>query len=203
MFESSRFAALATVVVLSLTGCAGQTVGSSARPSAQPNSSVPAAPVDVDASFKAIADDSCDRAYSEGVLEESADGVMFLVPEAQSYQDYSAAFDSESDGIGVIWSTEVFFACAASIGYQMSAEGNAEYDIVVTFDESTGDYRAQVDVEDYGTLDYTYTVADGVFTGVEWVSPEASGSTTISYGPPSGEHIDALHRAVDEFLADQ
>lgn len=203
MFERSRFAGLATVLALALTGCAGQTVGSSGSPSAQPSSSVPTAPVDVEASFKAIADDSCDRAYSEGVLEESADGIMFLVPEGQAYQDYSAAFDSESDGIGVIWSTEVFFACAASIGYQMSAEGSAEYPVAVTFDESTGDYRAQVEVEDYGTLDYTYTVADGVFTGVEWVSPEESGTTTISYGPPSSEHIDVLRRAVDEFLADQ
>ena len=69
--------------------------------------------------------------------------------------------------------------------------------------EATGDYRAILDVDDYGTLDYTYSVRDGLFTAVDWVSPEESGSTSITYGSPSDQLVAILHRAVDEFLADQ
>lgn len=159
--------------------------------------------MDVDASFRAIADNSCARANADGVVEQSDDGVMFLVPEGQAYQDFSAAFDSESDGTGVIWSTEVFFVCAASIGYQMSSDGNADYPLVIDFDANAGTYRTQLDVEDYGVLDYTYSVVDGAFSSVEWVSPEESGSTTIVYGQPSAELIEVLRAAVDDFLADQ
>lgn len=198
-----RLAVLALFSALLLTGCAATTNAPANDPTAVPSTTATSSPIDVDASFRTIADDSCDTAYSDGVVEQSADGVMFLVPEEQSYQDYSAAFDSESDGIGVIWSTEVFFACAASIGYQMSADGGSEYPIELSFDEATGDYRAILDVEDYGTLDYTYSVRDGLFTAVDWVSPEESGSTTITYGSPSDELVDILHLAVDEFLADQ
>lgn len=199
----SATAVTAGLLATSLAGCAENTPSPSETPTAQPSATAPDVPVDAAASFRAIADDSCDRAYDQGVVESNDDGIMFLVPEDLAYQDYTAAFDSESDGIGVIWSTEVFFVCAASIGYQMAEEGDSDYPIEVTFDASNGTYRTLLEVEDYGTLDYTYSVVDGAFTEVEWVTPEESGYTAITYGPPSEELRVTLRTAVDAFLADE
>ena len=200
-----RFAATAIIaaVLSGVVGCTAAPLDPISSEPATETMEPSAAPVDVPASFRDIADASCDRANREGVTESSDDGEMFLVPVEQAYQDYSAAFNSRNDGIGVIWSTEVFFVCAASIGYQMSADGGAEYPIAVTFDASTGAYRTLLEVQDYGTLDYTYQVEGGVFVAVDWTTPEDTGSTEITYGPPSDEQLTVLRTAVDKFLAEQ
>lgn len=191
---------LAAALFSGCTSSPAQTAGAS---SPVPTETATVTPIDADAAFRTVADASCARATAEGVVERSSDGVMFLVPDGQAYEDYSAAFDTESDGSGVIWSTEVFFACAPSIGYQMSEEGSAEYPLEVSFDAATGSYRTILDVDDYGRLENEYSLAAGVFATVEWLTPEDSGSTSITYGPPSSELVEILHREVDIFLADQ
>lgn len=194
---------MVAAVVAGVGGCAANTLEPGAPVMPTETVAPTTAPIDVPASFRDIADTSCDRANREGVTESTEDGEMFLVPVEQAYQDFSAAFDTRNDGIGVIWSTEVFFVCAASIGYQMSADGGVDYPVVVTFDETTNTYRTLLEVEDYGTLDYTYRVNDGVFVSVEWITPDDAGSTTIVYGPPSEEQLSVLRTAVDEFVAEQ
>lgn len=159
-------------------------------------------PDDIQASFREIADASCATASAGGVTEISTDGSgrLILVPKKVAYQDFSAVSVGTS-GVGeLIWSTEVFYACNASIGFSYSDESNSDYGLI-EFDETDGSFRVTIGGVG-GAFIAEYTVSDGLIrTG----SSSNGGETTvltIEYGMPSAADIQILRDAVDGFLAE-
>ena len=132
-----RFGA-SMLLLAALSGCAGTSTTEPAviptqqtEPTATTSPTATALPIpdDVAGSFREIADASCATASTEGVTEIATDGSgrLILVPKEDAYQDFSAVSVGES-GVGeLIWSTEVFSACNASIGFSYSDESNSEY----------------------------------------------------------------------------
>lgn len=199
-------------VALLVTGCA-----SSPSPTTPPNSPTqptattpsPTAtatalpiPDDIEAAFRAIADASCATASAEGVTEIATDGSgrLILVPKEDAYQDFSAVSVGES-GVGeLIWSTEVFYACNASVGFSYSDELNSDYGLI-EFDETDGSYTATVG-EGKDAYIANYTVSDGLIRTGSSTSDGETTVLTIEYGMPSEADIAILRAAVDAFLAE-
>jgi hypothetical protein len=201
-------AAIAVAVVL--TGCAGAPSPTtppidSSQPTATPSPTAAAFPIpdDIAGSFREVADASCAKASAEGVTEIAADGSgrLILVPKENAYQDFSAVSVGMS-GVGeLIWSTEEFYACNASIGFSYSDESNSDYGLI-EFDPSDGSYTVTVG-EGKDAFIAEYTVSGGLIRTGSSTSDGETTVLTIEYGMPAEADIDILRSAVDTFLADE
>lgn len=173
-------------------------------PLATPSPTETALPIpdDIEASFRDIADASCATASAGGVTEIATDGSgrLVLVPKEDAYQDFSAVSVGES-GVGeLVWSTEVFYACNASIGFSYSDESNSDYGLI-EFDASDGSYTVTVG-EGKDAFVADYTVSDGLIRTGSSTNGDETTVLTIEYGMPSAADIQILRDAVDEFLAE-
>jgi hypothetical protein len=207
----TRFGA-SVLVFAALSGCAGtvptEPTGNPTQqpdPSATPSPTATAFPIpdDIEASFRDIADASCATASAEGVTEIATDGSgrLILVPKEDAYQDFSAVSVGES-GVGdLIWSTEVFYACNASIGFSYSDESNSDYGLI-EFDASDGSYTVTVG-EGKDAFVAEYTVSDGLIRTGSSTNGGETKVLSVEYGMPSGADIEILRAAVDAFLAEE
>jgi len=206
-----RFGA-SMLLLAALSGCAGTSTTEPAviptqqtEPTATTSPTATALPIpdDVAGSFREIADASCATASAEGATEIATDGSgrLILVPKEDAYQDFSAVSVGES-GVGeLIWSTEVFYACNASIGFSYSDESNSEYGLI-EFDESDGSYTVTVG-EGKDVFVAEYTVSDGLIRTGSSTSGGETTVLTVEYGMPSEADIAILRATVDAFLADE
>jgi hypothetical protein len=208
---STTFLGLA-LLSAALSGCAGTapaepsgTPTQQTDPTATPSPTAAAFPIpdDIAGSFREIADASCSKASAEGVTEiaEDGSGRLILVPKEDAYQDFSAVSVGMS-GVGeLIWSTEEFYACNASIGFSYSDESNSEYGLI-EFDPSDGSYTVTVG-EGKDAFIAEYTVRDGLIRTGSSTSDGETTVLTIEYGMPAEADIDILRSAVDTFLAEE
>lgn len=193
-------------VMFAVAGCATSIVTTSlpTEPAAtvSPTATADAVPDDVEGSFRTIADASCEKAYADGVTESANDGSgrLILVPKDQGYQDFSAVSIGESGTGELIWSTEVFYACNASIGFSFADESNSDYG-VIEFDESDGSYTVTVG-EGGDAFVATYTVSDGLIRTGSSMSAGDKAVLDVKYGMPSESDIQILRETVDAFLAE-
>lgn len=206
----TRFGASALFLAV-LSGCAGTApTGPTVMPTQQPDPSVTTSPTttaipvpdDIAAAFREIADASCATASAEGVTEiaTGGSGRMILVPKADAYLDFSAVSVGTS-GVGeLIWSTEEFYACNASIGFSYSDESNSEYGLI-EFDASDGSYTVTVG-EGKDAFVAEYTVSDGLIRTGSSTNGGETTVLTVEYGMPSDADIEILRAAVDAFLAE-
>jgi hypothetical protein len=105
-------------------------------------------------------------------------------------------------GVGeLIWSTEEFYACNASIGFSYSDESNSEYGLI-EFDPSDGSYTVTVG-EGKDAFIAEYTVRDGLIRTGASASGGETTTLSIEYGMPAEADIDILRSAVDTFLAEE
>lgn len=193
-------------LMFAVAGCAGSPVATltstEQTAAATPEPTTIAVPDDVAGTFRTIADASCEKAYADGVTESATDGSgrLILVPKDQGYQDFSAASISDS-GVGeLIWSTEVFYACNASIGFSFSDESGSNYG-TIEFNETDGSYTVTVG-EAGSEFVANYTVIDGLIrTGSSTRDGEAV-VLDVEYGMPSEADIQILRDTVDAFLAE-
>jgi hypothetical protein len=195
-----------------LSGCAGaeptEPTGIPTQqtdPTATPSPTATALPIpdDIQAAFREVADASCAKASAEGVTEIAADGSgrLILVPKEDAYQDFSAVSVGAS-GVGdLIWSTEVFYACNASIGFSYSDESNSEYGLI-EFDEADGSYTVTVG-EGKDAFAADYTVLDGLIRTGSSTSDGKTTTLSVNYGMPAEADIKILRAAADAFLADK
>jgi hypothetical protein len=203
---SVPFGFVAIAAAVTLGGCATSPEASllptEPAVTASPTAPAVAVPDDVEGSFRRIADASCEKANAEGVTESAVDGSgrLILVPKGQGYEDFSAASISDS-GVGeLIWSTEVFYACNASIGFSFSDESGSDYG-TIEFNETDGSYTVTVG-EAGSEFVATYTVQDGLIrTGSSTRDGEAL-VLDVEYGMPSETDIQILRDTVDAFLAE-
>ena len=202
-----RFAALAAIAV-GVSGCSAAPAPSATPttggPDPTPSASVEV-PADPVAAFRAIADASCNKANAEGVVETTVDGSAFsiLLPKSDAYKDFTAVAVSADDGRSLIWSTEDFAVCNASVGFAMAEDSGGDYDLNVVFDVSDGSYSTTYDTGQDYVIEARYVVDDGVFSRVDLGPSDNVTEMTITYGMPTDEHIAELHAAVDEFLAEE
>ncbi len=201
-------------VTLLVTGCAGTVPAEpSGTPTQQtdptattsPTATAAAVPIpdDVEAAFREIADASCAKASAEGVTEIAADesGRLILVPKEDAYQDFSAVSVGMS-GVGeLVWSTEEFYACNASIGFSYSDESNSEYGLI-EFDPSEGSYTVTVG-EGKDAFIAEYSVSEGLIRSGASTSGGTTVLLTVNYGMPSETDIEILRATVDAFLAEE
>jgi hypothetical protein len=199
------------LVLAALSGCAGAApTEPPATPTQQPGPTMTTSPTatafpvpdDVEGTFREIADASCEKASAEGVTEAGIDGGarLILVPKDQAYQDFSAVSIGAS-GVGqLIWSTEEFFACNASIGFSFADESNGEYGDI-EFDSSDGSYSVTVG-EGNDAYIAEYAVSDGLIRTGASVSGGERFVFGVEYGMPSEADIQILRDTVDAFLAE-
>lgn len=197
------------VSTLLATGCASAPSPttpptSPTQPTATTSPTATAFPIpdDIQESFREIADASCATASADGVTEiaTGGSGRLILIPKKDAYQDFSAVSVGES-GVGeLIWSTEVFYACNASIGFSYSDESNSDYGLI-EFDASDGSYTVTVG-EGKDAFIADYTVSDGLIRTGSSTSDGENTVLTIEYGMPSAADIQILRDAVDAFLAE-
>ena len=155
--------------------------------------------------FEAIAKASCDKAMSEGVVEKSTavDGfTLVMVPKAEGYKDFSAAYFQPDDMYELIWETDAFSACSASMHFELAAEGGGKVDLAVTFDTGVPAFETTQDLGEFGISHLRYTFAEGLFTGIKTLDTDDADPRTISYGV-TDEDRKILETAVDRYLAKQ
>lgn len=186
--------------LVSLAGCSSQPAPT---PTSTPTVTLPAAqtPAEAKASYKAIAEASCNKAQAEGVTETSDNFTAVMTPKSQHYKDFSAAYLVEPEEYGLIWELDALVSCADWYTFSMADEAGSEAAIEVTFDPADSTYQTVEDFGDVGIYTYRFTVVDGrVATSVNVDKP--SEVTTITYGAIGDSGLDILMTAVDQHLAE-
>jgi len=195
-FIASSFLLAGLIVV---SGCSSQVAPT---PSPTPSVSLPAAqtPAEAKASYKLIAQASCNKAQAEGVTETSDSFTAVMTPKSQNYKDFSAAYLVEPDEYGLIWELDALTSCADWYTFSMADEAGTEAAIDVTFNPADSTYQTVEDFGDSGIYTYRFTVQDGrvdTATNVE----EPTKVTKITYGPIGDAGLTILKTAVDQHLA--
>ena len=182
------------IAALSLTGCASV----ADAPIIGETSSSPASdsePATLD--FSAVAIQSCDRAFAEGV-EESVTGGSYrqvMVPKESAVDGYSAAWeDTETGEVGLIWEADAFLSCAAAITIGLAQEAGEVPNWTVT-NTATG-FELFQDFGEYGTQTIRFSVTDKYLSSAAIVGGEIF---EIRYGPDLGDGLNLILAAIDQF----
>jgi hypothetical protein len=163
-------------------------------------------PAEAKTQFEAIANASCDKAMAEGVVEQSTslDGfTLVMVPKDDAYLDFSAAYFEPDDNYELIWETDAFSACGASINFSLAAEAGVESDLKVSFNQADSTFETFQDLGEYGTSRLKYKVTDGFLSEIEILDSTVVDIRTIRYGNLSLDQWSILRTAVDRYLADK
>jgi hypothetical protein len=163
-------------------------------------------PAEAKAEFEDIANASCDKAMAEGVVEQSTslDGfTLVMVPKDDAYLDFSAAYFEPDDKYELIWETDAFSACGASMSFSLAAEAGVESDLKVSFNPADSTFETFQDLGEFGTSRLKYQVTDGLLSQIEVLDSTAVDVRTIRYGNLSLDDWSILRTAVDRYLADK
>lgn len=196
----ARLKTSVVVIALLTSGCVGSADPGEQR-SQDDSQTVTATPLpdQVTASFRGIAQTSCDRANAIGVVEETTGPRNFrqvLLPPDLAYKDYRGAFYSAPDTYELVLETSGFAACGAADAFTRFDEG---YDTEpkVTFDPVTGVYTTKQDLGDMGIQEFKYKVADGVIATAMRSADEGEYDTVLTYGTITDEDRVIVQTAVD------
>ena len=163
-------------------------------------------PAEAKAEFGAIANASCDKAMTEGVVEQSTalDGfTLVMVPKDQAYKDFSAAYFEPADNYELIFEADALSACSASISFSLAAEAGVESEIKVTFDASDSTFETFEDLGEFGTSRLRYNVDNGLLSRIEVLDEASIDARMIRYGNLQDADWNILRTAVDRYLDDK
>ena len=192
----------AAFALIALTGCSAPAVQPTVSPT--PSASATLTQEEIDAQFLKIAEDSCNRAWKDGVVEadvSTPDQKLIIIPKEQAYKDFSGAYVDETGVPKVIYEVELS-ACLPSYLISMQQEANKD---------NSGDYEHKIEMIDdahyvwwqrFGGGELTptnYEVANGYV--VKATSKDIDRDIVISYGPVSEADMSLLKQAVDAELA--
>lgn len=204
VFMFGKVLVFAVGASLLLTSCSAP-----AAPTASPSTSETVqalTPAEAKAEFETVANASCDKAMAEGVVEQSTslDGfTLVMVPKDDAYLDFSAAYFEPDDNYELIWETDAFSACGASISFSLAAEAGVESDLKVSFIPADSSFETFQDLGEYGTSRLKYQVTDGLLSEIEILDSTVVDIRTIRYGNLSLDQWGILRTAVDRYLADK
>ena len=163
-------------------------------------------PAEAKAEFEDIANASCDKAMAEGVVEQSTslDGfTLVMVPKDDAYLDFSAAYFEPDDKYELIWETDAFSACGASISFSLAAEAGVESELKVSFNPVDSSFETFQDLGEFGTSRLKYNITDGLLSQIEILDSTVVDIRTIRYGNLSLDDWTILRTAVDRYLEDK
>jgi hypothetical protein len=176
------------------------------KPTSTPTPTVTKTQAQIEKEFLKIADDSCNRAQKDDVLERMTNNVperIIVLSRDHAYKDYSAVYVNNKGEAQVIYELELT-VCGPS--YLLSMQEEANHD-------NSGDYEHHIKRNDDGTYTWTQHVygedggklADTIFTVLNGVIVAADNEglpqdQTIEYGPVTGADLQALKDAVDAEL---
>ena len=185
--------------LIAVAGCSSQ---ATPTPSPTPSVTLPAAqtPAEAKASYKLIAQASCEKAQAEGVIETSDTFTVVMTPKSQNYKNFNAAYLIEPSEYGLIWELDALSSCADWYTFSMADEAGVEAAIDVTFNPADSTYQTVEDFGDSGIYTYRFSVADGRVASAVNVD-EPLKVTTITYGPIGESGLTILKTAVDQHLA--
>ena len=192
---------LAIVSGLSLTSCGLPNTLDPIPDSSESNQ--PISPEEAKSKFMEISRASCDKAMTEGVVEQSTSPggfTLVMVPRDDAYLDYSAAYFEPEDTYELIWEADAFSSCGASVTFDLSDEAGVEGDIAVTFNSSTGAFETKQEFGEFGVVHLSYTTIEGLISTVENLSSNEANPRTIRYGNLQETDWIILRTAVDRFL---
>ena len=197
---------------LAVVGVSAALVLSGCSPVAVPTASPTASetvraltPAEAKSEFETIANDSCDKAMAEGVVEQSfaSDGfTLVMVPKEDGYKDYSAAYFEPADTYELIWEADALSACGASISFSLAAEAGVESAIEVAFNSKDSTFETTEDLGEFGISRLKYQTTDGLLSQIEILDSTVADVRSIRYGNLSDEHWKILRTSVDRFLAE-
>ncbi len=184
------------------TGCAtpGEpTISGSPAPTSTPAQTFAAmTPAEAKLAYKKIAEASCDSSLESGVVEITGDTKTVMIPKANAYKDFNAAYFTAPDTYELIWEIDGLYSCADWFTFSMSEEAGVEAEIDVTFDEKTGKYSTS-HVFDEEVYQYVSTITNGKISSVYSAVPKTN--TVVKYGNQTPEDQKILTTAVDRYLA--
>ena len=188
-------------MTLLVAGC------SSPKPNPTPSPTVTKTQAQIEKEFLKIADDSCNRAQKDDVLERMTNNVperIIVLSKDSAYKDYSAVYVNNKGEAQVIYELELT-VCAPS--YLISMQEEANHD-------NSGDYEHHIKLNADGTYSWSehipgeaegvlstniFTVESGYIVASKDEDPAYD--RTIEYGPITGEDLQVLKDAVDAELA--
>jgi hypothetical protein len=198
------FLAAAIASALALSACAPATTAIE-TPAASPSVKT-LTPAEAKAEFEAIANASCDKAMTEGVVEQSTalNGfTLVMVPKDQAYKDFSAAYFESADNYELIFEADALSACSASISFSLAAEAGVESEIKVTFDGLDSTFETFEDFGEFGTSRLRYNVDNGLLSRIEVLDEASIDARMIRYGNLQDADWNILRTAVDRYLDDK
>lgn len=182
--------ALALALVGLLTGCS--------NPTPSPNPTKTKTQAEIETEFLQIAEDSCNKAQTENIVEQVEDGSKIIaLAKSNAYRDYSAIYLDPDGKVQVIYELEL---TVCGPGYLISMMEEANHD-------NSGDYEHHIKLNSDGTYtwsqhsygtdnaleDTIFTVTDGLITAAD--APAYNYS--FSYGPISDEDMEIFRNAID------
>lgn len=197
-----RIFVLSMSAIFLLTSCSAPNTSTPLPNTSTPLPSIPTnvqklTPDQAKTQFAEIANASCTKAMEEGVVEQLISGegrTLVLVPKEDAYLDYSAAYYEPEDVYELIYETDAFSACAASISFDFAD------DISVTFDPTNSTFETTQDFG-RGIIQHRYSTFEGLISEVEYEDSSGSAQRTVRYGNLNESDLNILRTAVDRFLA--
>lgn len=195
---------LAPILLIGVAGCStdfDHPIIETAKPGLSP--SPLESPADIEEAFKQYATASCDLANETGVVETTfgdPEGYLYLIPKSEAVKDFSASWSNTNDEVGMIWTTESFYACNMNVAYEM-LEGQPYYDLSFEFLGDQNSIRLTIDQGDMGVIVDRYVITDGVFSEVHNESDGGDIVTKIDYRALTDSEYELFLRAIDEFIA--
>ena len=178
----------AVVLVLALAGCS--------TPKQEPTATK--TQTQIEAEFIKAADDSCNRAKADDVIESVADGSRIIaVSQAHAYKSYSAVYVDAKGASQLVYELDLI-VCGPS--YLLSMQKEANHD-------NSGDYEHHIKLNADGTYTWTqhsygtkvkldatqFTILNGYITHA--TTPDFDYS--ITFGPVGDADLAILKVAVD------
>lgn len=162
---------------LSLAGCA------SSDPAANLNE------------FEAIAEASCEKAMTLGVREHTADNSFqsVMVPKEAAIEGYSAAWHEPPERYELIYETDFFMSCAASVTFGLFEEAGIYPTLEVT---KTSDGYTTIDSQNPEGAKLNYKVEDGLISAVSIQNQDDPTEIFIEYNPDQGYCLELIRLAI-------
>jgi hypothetical protein len=191
---------LVGALVLLITGCAN----AKPAPTGSPSPTATQTQAEIDAEFIKIAQDSCEKAQKENVVESIVDDAparIIALARSNAYKNYSAVYIDSKGKAQVVYELEL---TVCGPGYLLSMQEEAHHD-------NSGDYEHHI--KKNSATNYTWTqatysetgsyLADTIFTvsdGLITKSVSERDSRAMTYGPIHAADMQIFKAAIDAEL---
>jgi hypothetical protein len=187
-------------LVLLITGCAN----AKPAPTGSPSPTATQTQAEIDAEFIKIAQDSCEKAQKENVVESIVDDAparIIALARSNAYKNYSAVYIDSKGKAQVVYELEL---TVCGPGYLLSMQEEAHHD-------NSGDYEHHIkknSASNYTWTQATYSetgsyLADTIFTvsdGLITKSVSERDSRTMTYGLIPDADMQIFKAAIDAEL---